>query len=91
MDESLSPFDQWWRELLLTGVLTGARGMPNTAISNTFEEEIEEEEIEESALYGARTRKRKRKVMRSGLFDQARRISPKLRSVKRYRPRPFPG
>lgn len=63
MDESLSPFDQWWRELLLTGVLTGSRGMPNTAISNAFEEEIEEEEtVEGEGIYGGKqTRKRKRK------------------------------
>ena len=82
-DESLSPFDQWWRELLLTGVLTGARGAPNTAISNAFEEEIEEEEIiEGEGIYGGKqTRTRKRKVMRSGLYDQARRISPRLKGI----------
>jgi hypothetical protein len=81
-DESLSPYDQWWREVLLTGVLAGARTMPNTAISNAFEEEVEEEEeVEGTGFYGGKqTRKRKRLVMRSGLFDQARRISPKLRS-----------
>ena len=83
MDESLSPFDQWWLELLQTGVLTGARGAPNMAISTAFEEEIEEEEIiEGEGIYGGKqTRKRTRKVMRSGLFDQARRISPRLKSA----------
>jgi Family of unknown function (DUF5906) len=82
MDESLNPFDLWWLELLQTGVLTGARGAPNMAISNAFEEEIEEEEIiEGEGIYGGKqTRTRKRTVMRSGLFDQARRISPKLKS-----------
>jgi hypothetical protein len=81
MDESLSPYDRWWRELLLTGVLTGARGMPNTAVSNAFNEEIEEkEEIESTGLYGG-TQTRTRKVRSDGLFDQARKISPKLRGM----------
>ena len=43
-EESLAPLDAWWFELLQTGVLTGARGVPYQAISNAFEEEIEEEE-----------------------------------------------
>ena len=88
MDESLSPLDQWWLELLQSGVLVGTRTgapepFPNVAISNAFEVEIEEEEeIEESGFYGGtRTRKRKRTVMRPGLYDQARRISPKLKGV----------
>jgi hypothetical protein len=83
MDESLSPLDQWWLELLQTGVLTGARGLANETISNAFEEESEEEEeIEDSGFYGGtRTRKRKRMVPRPGLYDQARRISPNLKGV----------
>ena len=47
-DESLSPLDQWWLELLQSGVLSGTRtapAFPNIAISNAFEVEIEEEEI----------------------------------------------
>ena len=55
---------------------------PNTATSNAFEEEVEEEEdIEGEGIYGGKQkRKRKRTVMRPGLYDQARRISPKLKS-----------
>jgi hypothetical protein len=83
-EESLSPLDAWWFELLQTGVLTGADATPNTAISNSYEEEIEEEEVTEGhgIFSGKQTRKRTRMVVRPGLYDQARRISPKLKSVE---------
>jgi hypothetical protein len=73
-EESLSPLDQWWLELLQTGVLEGASKVaPNEAISNHWEEEITETDG-----YGGQ---RKRTVRREGLYDQARRISPRLKGV----------
>jgi hypothetical protein len=73
-EESLSPLDQWWLELLQTGVLEGANELtPDRAISNHYDEEITETDG-----YGGR---RKRTVHREGLYDQARRISPRLKSV----------
>jgi hypothetical protein len=82
-DESLDPFDQWWRELLLTGVLTGARKPhPNVATSNGFDDVIVEEEVVDgNGIYGSQTRKRKRTVRRDGLYDQARKSSPKLKGA----------
>src|SRR5262249_31337674 len=42
-EESLSPFDAWWLELLHTGVLAGANDLnPDRAISNRYEQEIVE-------------------------------------------------
>jgi hypothetical protein len=73
-EESLSPLDQWWLELLQTGVLEGAsETAPDRAISNHYDEEISEPDG-----YGG---KRKRTVRREGLYDQARRISPRLKGV----------
>ena len=73
-EESLSPLDAWWFELLQTGVLAGAdENNPDRAISTEYEEEIEE-----PTGWGGT---RKRTVRHEGLFDQARRISPKLKAV----------
>jgi hypothetical protein len=73
-EESLSALDAWWFELLQTGVLAGAdENAPDRAISNEYEEEIEES----TGFGGTRTRT----VRHEGLFDQARRISPKLKAV----------
>jgi hypothetical protein len=82
-EESLSPLDQWMLGLLQTGVLPGhpIGAEPNEAVSESYEEKIEEEEVEETALYGKRTRTRKRTVMRPGLYDHARHSSPKLRTA----------
>jgi Family of unknown function (DUF5906)/RepB DNA-primase from phage plasmid len=72
-EKSLSPLDTWWLELLQTGVLNGADPLrPDRAVSNRYEEE----EVIATGGYGG---KRTRKVFRDGLYDQARRISPKLR------------
>jgi hypothetical protein len=94
--ESLDPFDQWMLGLLQTGVLPGRpRGAePNEAVSNAYEEEIEERientEIADSPGFGSgngRTEThthihtRKRTVTRHGLYDHARQSSPKLKSV----------
>jgi len=73
-EESLSPLDAWWLELLQTAVLTGAdRISPNRAISNRYEEELIE-----SDSYGG---ERKRTVKRDGLYDRARTVSPKLKGI----------
>jgi hypothetical protein len=73
-EKSLSPLDQWWLELLQTAVLDGAsKNAPDRAISNRYEDEISELDG-----YGGQ---RKRTVWREGLYDQARRISPKLKGV----------
>jgi hypothetical protein len=73
-EESLSPLDQWWFELLQTGVLEGVNELaPDRAISNHYEEKITEPDG-----YGGR---HPRTVRREGLYDQARRISPRLKGV----------
>ena len=43
-EESLSPLDQWWVELLQTAVLDGAanKHFPNEAVSGSYEEQINE-------------------------------------------------
>src|SRR5262245_34894149 len=70
-EESLSPLDAWWFELLQTGVLSGAdEHDPRRAISNRYEE------VEESIGYGGT---RTRTVWHEGLYDQARRVSPRLK------------
>jgi hypothetical protein len=73
-EESLSPLDQWWLELLQTAVLEGASEFaPDEAVSNEYEEEVAD-----SDAYGG---PRKRTVKHKGLYDQARRISPRLIAV----------
>jgi hypothetical protein len=77
-DESLSALDAWWVEILHTGELVGSiKDEPNRAVSNNYEEDIEE--MESNGFGG--TRIRKRRVRREGLFDSARASSPKLRAV----------
>ena len=72
-EQSLSPFDAWWFEMLQAGVVTGADvAHPDRAVSNRYKEEIEE-----SIGYGA---KRTHTVWHNGLYDQAKRISPKLKN-----------
>src|SRR5262249_3847779 len=67
-ERSLSAFDAWWLETLQTGVLGGANSFhPERAISNRYEEEVED------------SSGRIRTVKRDGLYDHARRISPKLK------------
>jgi hypothetical protein len=74
-EQSLSAFDTWWLELLQTGVLAGADPLkPNHARSNRYEEE---REVGTDGYGGNRTHT----VWRDGLYDQARRISPKLKSA----------
>ena len=74
-EESLSPLDQWWLELLQTGVLKGARGpYPNEAVSSGYEEKV----VVFKDGYGV---EHTQTVRREGLYDQARRISPKLKGM----------
>jgi len=72
-EQSLSAFDAWWFEMLQTGVVTGADLVhPDRAVSNRYKEEIEEST-------GGYSSKHTRTVWHNGLYDQARRISPKLK------------
>jgi hypothetical protein len=71
-EESLSPLDAWWLQLLQTAVLAGANSSaPDRAISNKYEDEISESD----GFGGTRTHT----VKRDGLYDQARAVSPKLK------------
>jgi hypothetical protein len=72
-ERSLSPLDSWWFELLQTGVLGGADFLnPDRPVSNHYDEEVE---VGTDGYGGKRTSI----VRREGLYDQARRISPKLK------------
>jgi hypothetical protein len=71
--ESLSPLDEWFLTLLQSGVLNAAPIKPNVAIINTYEEDIEEPT-------GSGFGKRTRTVKHDGLYDYARRMSPKLKA-----------
>ena len=72
-EESLSALDEWWLELLQTGVLVGAdEDDPSRAISNKYE-------IEQDLGTDGFGVKKTRMVWREGLYDQARRISPRLK------------
>jgi hypothetical protein len=73
--QSLAPFDAWWFEVLQTGVLGGVPNPyhPERTISNRYEEEVE---VGTDGYGGKRTRM----VKRDGLYDHARRMSPKLRN-----------
>ena len=65
----LAPEDAWWCELLQTGVLCGADPRrPNCAVSNAWEEE-------KDGFAGTRMVKKK------GLYDQAREVSPRLKTM----------
>jgi hypothetical protein len=71
---SLSAEDTWWLELLKTGVLEGADDLrPERATSNRYEVEIIERDGYDTKF--------KRVIWRDGLYDQARRISPRLKNV----------
>jgi len=72
-EESLSALDPWWLELLQTGMLAGSDEFaPEKATSNKYEKII----TERDGMFD-----RKRTVWRDGLYDQARRSSPKLKNV----------
>jgi hypothetical protein len=77
-EESLDPLDAWWLELLQTGELAGALPRdPSTAPSNRFEEKVYDLDG-----YG---KERPRHVWREGLYDQAKRISPRLKNVTEHK------
>jgi hypothetical protein len=74
--QSLTPEYQWWVELLETGVLWGAEpSEPNKAVSNAYE-------VEEPTGTGYGITRR---VRRKGLYDQAREISPRLKTASDHR------
>jgi hypothetical protein len=60
--------------LLETGVLAGTRGKASEAVSNEY---FEDTVIGKDALGG----ERRQRVRFEGLYDQARRVSPKLKPV----------
>jgi hypothetical protein len=69
-EASLSPLEEFWLELLQTGVLIGANDAePHRAISNSYEDEYTDND-------GV-----KRKIRHDGLYDQARASSPRLRGA----------
>jgi hypothetical protein len=77
-EESLNPFEDWWLELLQTTVLAGADpDDPSVAFSNRFEDKVVEVDD-----YGGR---HSRVVWRDGLYDQARRVSPRLKGVSEHK------
>lgn len=77
-EESLNPLDEWWFELLQTGVLSGAHSDdPSAAVSNRYEDKVQE--IDEYV------NKRTRFVWRDGLYDQARRVSPRLKGMSDHK------
>jgi len=79
-EESLSALDAWWLELLHTGVLAGADDLsPDRATSNRYEVEIKERDSG-GGPYGS-ARERTRTIWRDGLYDQARRSSPRLKGA----------
>jgi len=92
-EESLSALDAWWLELLQTGVLAGTDELaPEKAISNRYEKKITERDggsyggfgnynSRDGGISGGYDRERTRTVWRDGLFDQARRSSPKLKNA----------
>jgi hypothetical protein len=77
-EESLSPLDAWWVDVLHNGELVGStEGWPDRAVSNNYEEDIEE--TESDGFGGKRTRVRR--IRREGFYNSARASSPKLRGV----------
>jgi hypothetical protein len=75
-EESLSALDSWWFELLQTGVLAGSSELaPEKATSNKYEKVV----IERDGMF-----ERRRTVWRDGLYDQARRSSPRLKNATEH-------
>jgi hypothetical protein len=70
---SMGPLDSWWVELLETGTLTGCDpDEPNRAVSNKYEEKV---------TLGMSDRW----VPKLGLYDQARSLEPRLRSMSDHK------
>jgi hypothetical protein len=73
-DQSLSPLDTWWCELLESGTLIGSDPeAPGSAVSGAYQRQIE---IGGSSFSSSQIRL----VNQPGLFDQARVIEPRLKS-----------
>jgi hypothetical protein len=73
-DQSLSPLETWWCELLENGTLTGSDPeAPGSAVSGAYQREIE---VGGSSFSGSQIRL----VNQPGLFDQARVIEPRLKN-----------
>jgi hypothetical protein len=74
--ESLGPFDQWLLELLTSGVLPGAI-LADASIARSNEYEEPETKIVNAFNQSSQTRY----VKKPGLYDHARRCSPRLKGV----------
>ena len=73
-EESLTPREEWWFELLQTGVLPGARQSdPSQPISNRYPETKTE--------VGNYIAGRRRTIWHEGLYDAARASTPRLRGT----------
>jgi hypothetical protein len=71
-DQSLSPLETWWCELLESGTLVGADPeLPESAVSNSYQRQIE---------IGGSFAPQTRLINRHGLDDQARSIEPRLKN-----------
>jgi hypothetical protein len=78
--ESLNPLDAWLLELLTAGVLPGALDKdPSVARSNEWEEEVALKGGSFQPVGGPPTRWQR--VKRMGLYDHARKSSPRLRQA----------
>ena len=76
-DHGLPPLEAWWCELLETGTLWGADpAEPHRAVSNSYQRQVE---IETNSRYGDKY-PQVRYVNQLGIYDQARRIEPRLRN-----------
>ena len=78
--ESLSALDAWLLELLMTGALPGALDKdPSVARSNEWEEDVALKGGSFSPVGGPQTRWQR--VKRMGLYDHARKSSPRLKQA----------
>ena len=77
-EESLSPLDAWWLEVLHVGEIPGSlKGLADCAVTLSYEEDMEV--ISTNSRGG--TTNSTRPVERVGLLEGARTSSPKLRAV----------
>jgi hypothetical protein len=73
-EESLTPREEWWFELLQTGVLSGSRATdPSRPISKRYQETLTE--------VGNYNAGRRRTIWRDGLYESARASTPRLKGT----------
>jgi len=77
-NHSLLPLEAWWCELLETGTIAGADPLePNRAVSHTYQREV----TIEAGNGTAQTRL----VNQLGVYDQAKQVEPRLKSLSDHR------